>query len=395
MSTTGSAPAVHQTPVPGAPVWTWWREVSGSVADLGVLVPIAVALVVTNGLSTTAVLLPAGLAYLMVARVYGVPVAVQPLKAFGAAAIAAGAGSEVIAAGALLMGVVFLVLGATGLLDRVAGLFPRTVVRGVQLAVGLTFAKIAWGLVTVPTAFEHQLAQPWLVVAAVVLTAALLLRPRALVLVVVLLALAVAAVAAGSDPGPAGPLWGPSALEPPALDAAAFATAAVLLVLPQLPLTFTNSCLAPADAARTYFGERAARVTPGRLAVTLGGANVLVAAVSGMPVCHGAGGMSAHHAAGGRTARTPVVIGTVLVVTSLAVGAGLGSVLTAFPVPVLAALLVVAGVAHVRLLRDLEGRAAWATAVAVGVVGVLTNLAWAVAGGLVVHAVASRVRRGR
>ena len=33
------------------------------MADLGVLVPIAVALIVQNGLSATAVLLPAGLLY--------------------------------------------------------------------------------------------------------------------------------------------------------------------------------------------------------------------------------------------------------------------------------------------------------------------------------------------
>ena len=100
------------------PTTSWWREASGSVADLGVLVPIAIALIVSNGLSTTAVLLPAGLLYLVVAWTYRAPVAVQPLKAFGAAAIAAGAGADVIAAGSLIMGVVFLALGASGLLDR-------------------------------------------------------------------------------------------------------------------------------------------------------------------------------------------------------------------------------------------------------------------------------------
>ena len=120
------------------------------MADLGVLVPIAIALIVSNGLSTTAVLLPAGLLYLVVAWTYRAPVAVQPLKAFGAAAIAAGAGADVIAAGSLIMGVVFLVLGASGLLDRLGAVFPRVVIRGVQLAVGLTFVRIAWGMVTHP-----------------------------------------------------------------------------------------------------------------------------------------------------------------------------------------------------------------------------------------------------
>src|SRR5665648_321682 len=99
-----------------------------------------------------------GLAHLLVAVVYRVPVAVQPLKAFGAVAIAAGVGPDVIAAGALLMGAVFVVLAFTGWLDRVARVFPRAVIRGVQLAVGLTFLRIAWGLVAdPPSAFARQL----------------------------------------------------------------------------------------------------------------------------------------------------------------------------------------------------------------------------------------------
>src|SRR5579875_1295849 len=68
-------------------------ELAGAVADLGVLVPIAVALIVKNGLSPTAVLLPAGLLYIVAGLVYRVPVPVQPLKAFGAIAIAKGLGS--------------------------------------------------------------------------------------------------------------------------------------------------------------------------------------------------------------------------------------------------------------------------------------------------------------
>jgi hypothetical protein len=42
---------------------------AGAVADVGVLVPIAVALIVSNGLSATAVLLPAGLLYVSAAFV--------------------------------------------------------------------------------------------------------------------------------------------------------------------------------------------------------------------------------------------------------------------------------------------------------------------------------------
>jgi hypothetical protein len=376
---------------------SWWREASGAVADLGVLLPIAVALVVTNGLSTTAVLLPAGLTYLLVARVYRLPVAVQPLKAFGAAAIAAGAGPDVIAAGALLMGATFLVLGTTGLLDRVARVFPVTVIRGVQLAVAVTFARIAWDLASDPPAmFTHQLPVPWVVAGTLVLAVVLLVRRRGVVLVAVAVALAVAVGAAVGSAAPgAGWTWGPAPVHVPHLDASTLLTAATLLVLPQLPLTFANSCLAPADAARQYFPGRAAAVTPGRLARTLGAANLLAGSISGMPVCHGAGGMSAHHAFGARTGRAPALIGAVLVAVALVAGAGLAVVLTAFPLPVLAALLLVAAVAHARLLGDVRGAGDWAVVIGVGAVGGLVHLGAAVAGGLVAHAVVARLHRRR
>ena len=104
--------------------------------------PIAVALIVQNGLSATAVLLPGGLLYVAAGLFYRLPVPVQPLKAFGAIAIAQGLGSSEIAAGALLMGGTFIVLGASGLLDRVARVFPHPIIRGVQLSVGLLFCQL-------------------------------------------------------------------------------------------------------------------------------------------------------------------------------------------------------------------------------------------------------------
>ena len=137
------------------------RELAGAVADLGVLVPIAVTLIVANGLSATAVLLPAGLLYLAAAAVYRLPIPVQPLKAFGAIAIAEGLGSDEVAAGALLMGAIFLVAGRLGLVDLAARAFPRALVRGVQLTVGLLFLGIAWDLVAdPPAAFASYAASP-------------------------------------------------------------------------------------------------------------------------------------------------------------------------------------------------------------------------------------------
>lgn len=349
------------------------REVAGALADLGVLVPIAVVLIVSNGLSATAALLPAALLYLVAALAYGLPIPVQPLKAFGAIAIAKGLGVDVIAAGAMLMGLVFLALARTGALDLAARAFPKALIRGVQLAVGLLFLKIAWGLVTDPpeafaaTALSAGVALP---LAALVLAAAIALRGRPVTIVLVGVGLAIAFANQAPDLSA-----GPSAVSVPSVDAAAVWTALTLLVLPQIPLTFANSCLATTDAAQTYFGERAASVRPGRLATTLGSANVLAGSIGGMPVCHGAGGLTAHHSFGARTAGAPLLMGVALLILAVAAGAGLPGLLAAFPLPILAGMLAAAGVLHIRLLRDLRGGWEMSVAIAIGVVGVSVNLA--------------------
>jgi SulP family sulfate permease len=356
------------------------RELSGAVADVGVLVPIAVALIVGNGLSATAVLLPAGLLYLTAAAVYRLPVPVQPLKAFGAIAIAKGLGSDEIAAGALLMGVIFIVLGRFGLLDVAARGFPRALIRGVQLTVGLLFLKIAWTLVTKPPKgfTEHALSPGWaLPLAMLVLVLAFALRRQPITLALVGAGALIMIVLAGDHVA-----FGPSAISLPHLDSGVFWTAFTVLVIPQVPLSFANSCLATADAARVYFGKLGERVRPGRLATTFGSANLLAGAISGMPVCHGAGGMTAHYAFGARTAAAPAAMGVLLLTLALALGSGLAGLLTAFPLPILAGVLATAGVLHILLLRDLTRARDWAVALLVGIVGFEVNLTVGLALGL-------------
>ncbi|MGB6206995.1 putative sulfate/molybdate transporter [Mycobacterium sp.] len=385
---------IDQLPKAGGSSFRFDRaELAGAVGDLGVLVPIAVALIVKNGLTPTAVLLPAGLLYVVAGLVYRLPVPVQPLKAFGAIAIAHGFGADEIAAGALLMGAIFLTLGMSGLLDWVAKVFPQPIIRGIQLSVGLLFCQLAWKLVsTTPKAFtDHRHSVWWLAgVTVVVISLALLLRRRQITLV--FLAIAIVAMVLAFH----GSLrFGPSAVHAPHLSWAAFSAAAVALVLPQFPLSFANSCLATADTARAYFGDAAQRVRPGRLATTIGLANLFAGTISGMPVCHGAGGMTAHRSFGARSGGAPIMLGSVLITLALAIGAMLTAALAGFPVPILAGLLTVAGLLHITLLKDLRGLWHWALALAVGITGFLTNLAVALVGALVIWWAVRWIQRWR
>ena len=92
-------------------------------------------------------------------------------------------------------------------------------------------------------------------------------------------------------------------------DGGSFAAALGSLVLAQIPLTFGNSVVATADAECEYFGARAERVRPGRLAGSISVWNSLAGLSAGLPGCHGAGGVTAHYRLGSHTATATLFTG--------------------------------------------------------------------------------------
>ena len=82
------------------------------------------------------------------------------------------------------------------------------------------------------------------------------------------------------------------------------------LFLPQLALTLTNALILTAVIAQDYFPERAEYLTERRFAMTSGLANVLLAPLGAIPMCHGAGGITAHHGMGARGGGSIMIFGS-------------------------------------------------------------------------------------
>jgi MFS superfamily sulfate permease-like transporter len=157
--------------------------------------------------------------------------------------------------------------------------------------------------------------------------------------------------------------------------ASAFGTAFLLLVVPQLPLTFGNAVVAVNDLAHEYFGDGARRVTPSRVCLSAGIANLGSAFLGGMPMCHGAGGLTAHVRLGAQTAGMNLLLGGTLLATGLFFASEVPALLGLLPVWVLAAFLAYAGLRHAWLVADLRGTSL-AIALVAGVLGAwLGNLA--------------------
>lgn len=382
-----------------------WSEVNGALADVGVLLPLAAALITVNGLSATSVFFSVGVAYVATGLFYRLPLPVQPLKAVAAIAIARGLGAGAVSAAGWWMGFLLLVLAFTNVQAHVGRLFTRPVIRGIQVGVGLLLVRSGVLLASRPqivlggpdaVVYLADWAIPvgWLLAGAVglLLVWGARRQPRWPTAVLAILCGLAAAAATGGLPHLVGLIRVGISIPKPVLPRLPdLASALVLLVLPQIPLTLGNAVYATADTAKQYFGDAAARVTPNNLLKSMGTFQLLAALFGGVPVCHGSGGLTAHYKFGARSGLAPVLLGSLCLVLALFVDGNVVPILSLIPYPVLGALLVVVGVQHGMLARDLRSWSEWGIVIGVAVVGYVTqNLAIGFGLGILVE----QARRG-
>jgi len=357
-----------------------------------------VALVTINHLNATAVFVGAGVLYITVAYLHRLPIPVQPLKAVSAIAISAGLGPSGIAAAGLMIGALFMGLSLSGLADRLRVVFIPAVVRGIQLSVGILLVRTAWDEMVRSGQFSFRLSGgvegPLIgMTVALVVAAAVWRRIPGIPVALLAVGLLVGALFGLHHSGPL--TLGPEPLRLEGPSGGQFAVALWTLALPQLALSLGNSLMATSSAAVSYFGQQGRSVTPGRLALSMGVANLIVSPLGGMPMCHGAGGLTAHVRMGARTGRATAVYGGVLVVLGLVGGAAAPTLLAVLPACILAGLLLFVGVMHATLIAELRTRRELAIALFIGAVSALTgNITAGVVAGLLVVGLFAIIRHG-
>lgn len=380
-----------------SPPINWLNEATGALADLGVIVPLAAALILVNGLDASAVFVGAGLLVLAAGAIFRIPFPVQPLKALTAVAVARELSPDVIHAAGLEIAAFLLVLSIGHVANLIARAFTKPVVRALQLGVGILLVTSAMKLVaTPPEVFRGTPSSPWPVVLAVAASIGLAFAAKHEQYALALATLVAGTIAVWVVATPV--LGGPSFTLPDlgVPHASAFATAFVLLVIPQLPLTFGNAVVAVGDVAKVYFGERATRVTPARVCVSCGVGNAVSGLIGGMPMCHGSGGLTAHVRLGARTAAMNVGLGASFLVLGVFFAPQVTTILGLLPVWALAAFLAYAGLRHAWLVFDLGGSALALALVAGGIGAWQGNLALTLGISLAVDHLSRsvRVRKG-
>ena len=376
------------------PVFIFNRmEFAGSLGDLGTLLPIAIAMIVLNGLNATNVMVAVGLFYIAAGLYFRVPVPVQPMKVIGAYAIAIGLTPTQIIAASLWMSIVVLFLGTTGLIHVIARYTPKSTIRGVQLGVGIILMSKGLNFMIKPD--PHLTMQTIGVVntgiilgiVGLIVTFLLLDNRKIPAAVLVVLGGIVVGLFIGKPVKweelkigfylprffPYGlPSWSDIFWVLP------------VLVLPQIPMTIGNAILSNTDVMHEYFGEEAQRASYRSIANSQGIANIFSFVLGGIPMCHGAGGLAAMYRFGARTAAANVIIGVIFVTLAILFGQNALIILNLLPLSLLGVLLVFAGAQLALMVNDLTQRKDLFVALIMLAITLTVNLAAAFLCGIVI-----------
>src|SRR5712692_6347364 len=232
-------------------------EIAGSLGDLGTFLPLLVGMVSQNGLDFTAALFFAGLFNVITGLTFSIPMAVQPMKAIAAIALTQGLTVPQILAAGAIVSVVILLLGLTGLIGALNRVIPKSVVRGIQLAVGLSLLMKALQMVAGTKAWFAADSYLTGALGALLVLALFFSRrvPAALVLFGAGIVLAVwkqPQILVSLGVGFSLPHWSPPHW-------ADFVSAFGKAALPQIPLTTLNSVIAVCALSADLFPDQIGR----------------------------------------------------------------------------------------------------------------------------------------
>lgn len=377
-----------------------WAELNGAMGDLGTYIPIVLALTLSKNINLGTTLIFTGMYNIVTGLIYGVPMPVQPMKSIAAAALADTefGVAEIMAAGILTGGILF-VLGATGLMHLVYKWIPLAVVRGIQLAQGLSFALTAVKYVR----YNQDMAKSksgdgreWLgldgLVLAIVCACFVIIvngagederqeeeatadarvengaqgEPKqrrkeklreiitSLPTAFIIFLLGVVFLFIRSPKVVKEIRFGPSSMSIVKITKSQWKKGFIKGTIPQLPLSILNSVIAVCKLSMDLFPGKIFTVTS--LSVTVGLMNIVGCWFGAIPTCHGAGGLAGQYKFGGRSGGCVALLGAAKLILGLVLGSSLAKVLNQFPVGILGVLLLFAGVELAMAARDINSK---------------------------------------
>jgi len=262
------------------------NELSGSFGDIGTDFPLIVGMILACNLDVTSTLVMFGLMQITMGAFYGLPMPVEPLKAMAVIMIAGKLNGNLLYGGGLAIGITMLFLTLTGLLQWLAKVIPKSVVRGIQLGLGLSLASLALKQYVLSDAVAGYILAA---ISFVIAMAFLGNRKYPAAVFIIVLGFAYASLfkinftAVSQGIG----LTLPTLHTPTMTD---MLEGFLLLALPQIPLSISNSVIATHLTLADFFPERRVSIRKIGLLFVYESCTSLLQRCSELPRCRRFGG---------------------------------------------------------------------------------------------------------
>ncbi|MBN2682726.1 MAG: putative sulfate/molybdate transporter [Bacteroidales bacterium] len=321
------------------------NELSGAFGDIGTDLPLIIGMLLASDLQVTNVLLVFGAMQILTGFVYGIPMAVQPLKAVAMIVITQQVSGNMILMSGLLIGVIMFALSASNLLNFVEKYIPKTVIRGIQLGLGIQLALIGLkDYVPAEAVSGYVLAGISFFIAIIFIGN----RKYPPAIFIILLGF-VYSITFNFNQGFMQPMQ--PVFQLPELNTDDLWSAFFLLTLPQIPLSLGNSIFATKQVAKDLFPEKNIGVK--KIGLTYSIMNISSPFLGGIPVCHGSGGLAGQFTFGGRTGGSVIIYGILYILLGLFFSTNFTEITKIFPLPVLGVILMLEGTALIVLVKDI------------------------------------------
>lgn len=331
------------------------EEFVGALGDSFTVIPIIAGMALISEINLAYVLLFLGIFQIASGLYYRLPMPIEPMKALGALVIAGSLSYMEAVASGMILGLILLGLGFFNLLKRLEDRIPESLIRGVQLGLGLILIKIS---------FQFALKDPILAtVSGLIVTLFLFIKVSDLSPVIILLiGLGYGAWIHGLPHLEL--ITYPEIVVPSGKD---FLRGCYLGVLPQLALTIPNAIF----ATRLLFKDLLDKeVNSNRLAQSIGFMCLIASPLGGFPTCHGSGGLAGQYRFGARTGGSNIILGTIYLL--IAMFSGGSNPLSIFPLGALFGLLFFTGL---ELGTAGTKTDSWVVTLATGLLALVTNIA--------------------
>ncbi len=341
------------------------------MGDFGTLFPLAIGYIVVCGLNPAGFLVMMGLANIVTGLIYRLPMPIEPMKVLAVVAIAQHWSPSMVYASGFAMGVTWLLFALTGLVDWIARITPPSVVRGIQVTLGVLLAVEAF----------KMLSTGWVLGLVSILIVLVLRQNRYAPAAIVLMGLGVVIMLMKGQFQQISP---PSFRLPPLTSFRLEEIWRTLLLagFSQIPLTVTNAVISTAALIKTYWPDQP--VSERQLSLNQGIMNLLLPFFGGMPLCHGAGGLAGQYYFGARTGGTNIIEGIIEIAMGLFLATSIAGLFAVFPTAIIGAMMFLVGIELTKFARKTRTKDLLPIATTI-TISLATNMAYGFFVGLIVY----------